>query len=84
MTNKELEDLVYNYPTKHKWGFIESEQKDILSKFPNINMEKYKDAMMCNTCMLDEVDGIIIYHRDILLALKCGVQNRDMKLHEWD
>lgn len=84
MEYKELKDLVYNYPTKHKQGFIASEQKEILSKFPDINMEKYNDAMMGNTCMLDENDGAIIYHCDILKALICGIEQRSLNVFEWD
>lgn len=84
MNYKELSGLVYNYPTKHKEGFIATEEKDLLSKFPNINMEKYNNAMTGNTCMLNEEDGIIMYHCDILKALNCGIENRDLTIYEWD
>lgn len=84
MKYEELRDLVYNYPTKHKEGFIASEEKELLSKFPNINMEKYNDAMTCNTCMLDENDGVITYHYDILKALSCGIENREIRWFEFD
>lgn len=84
MKYKELSDFVYNYSTKHTQGFIKSEMEEVLSKFPGINMEKYNSAMMGNTCMLDENDGIITYHCDLLTALRCGLENRDVKWFEFD
>ena len=84
MKDKKLEELVYNYPTKHKQGFIKSEMEDILTKFPDINIDKYNDAMMGNTCMWNENDGIITYHCDLLTALSCGINGRDVKWFESD
>jgi len=82
MKNK-LRDLVYNYKTKYKEGFIDCEIEELLSKFPNINMDKYYDAMMCNTCMLVDND-VIRYHCDILVGLRCGLENREITTFEWD
>jgi hypothetical protein len=83
--NKNLEDLVYNYPTKHKEGFTTDEQRALVSKFPNINMDKYWDAQMGITCMRDDETGqFIIYHCDVLTSLRCGIENRDITLAEWD
>ena len=83
--NKKLYDLVYNYPTKHKEGFIQTEQEELIKQFPDINMDKYNNAMMGNTCMMDkETGGFIIYHCDVLTALRCGLENRDMYAWECD
>ena len=80
---KKLQDLVYNYKTKYEHGFTGLEIQDILNKFPDINMDKYNDAMYCNTCMM--VDGLIItYHCDLLLGLCCGLENRSPTFAEWD
>lgn len=81
---KEIEDKVYNYKTKYKQGFIESEIEEILKEYPGINMNKYNDAMMGNTCMVDKNDGLIIYHCDIVKAIICGLENRDLRFEEWD
>lgn len=79
----DIKKLVYEYPTKHKFGFMPDELKDIVSKFPKINMDKYNDAMMGNTCaMVDE--KLVIYHCDVLKALICGIENRDLRIDEWD
>ena len=81
--NKKLEDLVYDYPTKYKEGFTGKEIEDIVSLFPELNHDKFNDALMGITCMvIDELT--IIYHCDILIALRCGIENRDMTLEEWD
>lgn len=79
-----IRNIVYDYPTKSQFGFIQSELKTLLSWFPTINMDKFNDAMMGNTCMLDENDEIINYHCDVYKALICGIENRDLKLEEFD
>ena len=80
MTNLEIENLVYNYPTKSQYGFLPNELKDIISKFPNINMKKFDDAMMGNTCMMDEdTQEAIMYHCDVYKAIICGIENRKLK-----
>jgi len=81
---KELENLVYNYKTTHKQGFLFSEEMEILKQFPDINIDKYNDAMRGNTCQMDEKGGFIIYHCDVFHALLCGLENRDLTLEEWD
>lgn len=83
--NRKLYNIVYNYPTKSEYGFIASEQEELLKQFPNINMDKYENALTGITCMMDEeTKGFIIYHCDILTALYCGLENRDMTVAEWD
>jgi len=76
-------DLVYNYKTKYKQGFIQDEIEDILKNFPNINMDKFNNALNGITCIMED-DNMIIYHCDIETALKCGIENRDMYSYEWD
>jgi hypothetical protein len=78
-----LEDKVYKYPTKSKYGFHNDELETLLKDYPNINMDKFNDAMMGNTCMMDE-GGVIMYYCDILGALKCGIENRELTIFEWD
>ena len=81
----DLQKLVYEWPTKHKMGFITPEIDTLLAKFEGkIHKDKWDDAMMGHTCGVDEEDGLIIYHCDILMALKCALGNRYMTLGEWD
>jgi hypothetical protein len=80
---KELEDLVYNYPTKHKEGFLAEEEKELLKQFPDINKDKYYGVLTGITCQMAP-EGIVTYHCDILQALVCGLENRDQTEAEWD
>ena len=81
---KELEGKVYDYPTKYAEGFLQEELDVLLKDYPNINMDKFHDALMGNTCGIDANGKLIQYHCDIVTALRCGIENRDMYLYEWD
>jgi hypothetical protein len=80
---KELRELVYNYSTKNEYGFNDEEQKKLLEQFPDVNMDKYNNALMGITCMMEN-DKFIIYHCDIFTALVCGIENRNQTITEWD
>ena len=82
---QELKDKVYNYKTESKYGFSPNEIKELLKDYPNIKMDKFDDALMGVTCMMNEkTHESIIYHCDIYKALLCGLENRNLKLEEWD
>jgi len=81
---KEVYERVYGYKTKYPQGFIESEINDLLKDYPDIDMDKYNDAMMGNTCMISPDNQTIIYHCDIEKALLCGIEKRGLKWHEFD
>lgn len=79
-----LEALVYNWKTKNKEGFTHREENRLLAHIgkENMDMDKYYDALRGNTCMM--IDGeIITYRCDILTALRCGLEKRNMKWYEW-
>lgn len=78
-----IRDEVYNFKTKHKEGFTSDELEELISRYPDINMDKYNDAMMGNTYMIKDGESVT-YHCDVLTAIRCGVENRDQKLSEWD
>lgn len=78
-----IKEKVYNFKTKNKEGFTNSEIKKLLKDFPEINMDKFNSALMGITCM--RIDNeTVIYHCDIESALHCGVDNRDLGSFEWD
>lgn len=79
-----LKDKIYNYETESKYGFNPKEIETLLSDYPNINMNKFNNAMFGNTCMVNERDELIMYHCDILKAINCGIENRDLTTFEWD
>lgn len=80
---QEVHDRVYNYPTRHQMGFIREEYMKLLEEYPNINMEKFWDAL--NGITATNIDGeTIIFHQDIYLAILCGGEDRSPNSLEWD
>lgn len=78
-----LEDKINNYPTKNKIGFIDEEIDELMSGYPGINKVKFNRALVGITTTT--IDGdIVIYHRDIINALRCGLENRDLTEEEFD
>ncbi len=70
MNNKEK---VYNYPTKHKEGFIQSEIDIFLTEYQNINIDKFNKALIGVTC-IDKENEIIFYRCDIIKALYYSIE----------
>lgn len=73
MTAKEIEDLVYNHPTKNKHGFSSKEMEDLLSEIEGLDIRKYNEALTGITCMMDEEDGIIVYPVDVVNGIRAGL-----------
>jgi len=74
---------VNSYKTKHKQGFTREEYMKLLENYSDINMERFWDALNGITCM--NIDGeTVIFHRDIFLAIVCGVEDRLPSSWEWD
>lgn len=82
-----IKEMVYGYPTQYETGFILKEihyLKAVCKKiYPNFSDKKFEDALTGNTCMMKD-GNIITYHCDLLTALKCGAENRDMTQTEFD
>jgi hypothetical protein len=83
MRKDEITEKVYNFKTKYPQGFVKQEIEELLSDYPKINKEKFDDALIGITCMMTNGE-LIIYHCDIDKALRCGIEDRDLKLYEWD
>lgn len=80
---KTIREKIHNYKTKYKEGFTQTEIKELLKDYPDINMDKFNSALFGDTCMLKGKE-IIRYHCDIEKALLCGIENRDPYSWEWD
>lgn len=78
-----IKERVYGFKTKHKEGFVKGEIDELLKDYPNINMEKFDNALTGITCALVD-NEIVIYHCDIELALRCGVEDRKPRSWELD
>ncbi|MDB4461336.1 hypothetical protein N9043_00130 [bacterium] len=81
-----LHCFVYSQETKHRQGFTNVEMESLLLVVPNdpeLDMEKFNEAMVGNTCM--KIDGDTInYHCDVLTALRCAIEGRKMNWWEMD
>jgi hypothetical protein len=82
-SKEEIIKTVNNYSTKNKEGFTDIEIRNLINQFPTINLTKFNDAFNGNTCMVIN-NEIINYHCDVINAIICGVENRELRLNEWD
>lgn len=79
----EIRKIVMEFPTDSEWGFTDWEIEKLLEQFPGINKDKFDSALGGITCMT--VDGKPrIYHCDIITALRCGLENRNIRGIEFD
>ena len=63
---------VAEFKTKHPQGFLPNEIKELLKGYPEIDMERFNEALNGITCIGSD-DGTIIYHSDILNAMLSGM-----------
>ena len=82
LRRKELQPF-YEYHTKYSIGFTTKEIKELIKRFPNINKERFNNAL--NNITAQTIDGnMVIYTTDIETALLCGIENRDIYDSEFD
>jgi hypothetical protein len=83
-TREKVEKFIDEFKTANEQGFTESEIFRLIQQLGGtINMDKFNDAMMGNTCMLIN-DEIVNYHTDVRTALLCGYEDRNITAAEWD
>jgi Ca2+-binding EF-hand superfamily protein len=80
---EEIRKEINDFPTKSEYGFTKAEITTLLNKFKGVNLKKFQEAMYGNTCMMEN-NELINYHHDVEMALICGLQNRSLKVGEWD
>jgi hypothetical protein len=79
----DIREEVNSWLTKNKHGFTRDEYMKLLENYPGINMDRFWDALNGITCM--SIDGeTVVFHRDIELAIRCGMEDRSPTLSEWD
>ncbi len=79
-----IQEIVDAYERENEIGLLEEEIIDIIEyHFDDFSIEKYNNAMMGNTC--GSKDGKLLnYPWDVVVALKCGVEKRELTAAEWD
>ena len=76
-----LKQEVYNYNTKYKEGFIESEILDLLNKY-KIEPDKFNRTLGVHTVM--RIDNqFITFHGDVYNTIVACLDNRELNLKEW-
>ena len=80
---KSVFDIVYNYPTKYREGFTNSEIEEVLKNFPNLNRKFYDNTLYGTTCMMID-NEMIVYHCDIENAIICGLRGTNIGGIKWD
>lgn len=74
---------VLGYPTKYNQGFLRDEWMKLVEEYPDINMDKFWDAL--NGITATSIDGeTVVFHCDIELAITCGMEDRSPTTTEWD
>jgi hypothetical protein len=79
---KHLKEYIYEYPTKHKEGFTDSELLKIIYDL-HLGKGRFFDKLGVNTCMVIE-EEIVLYHEDVLRTIRLIWERRDMYHYEWD
>lgn len=82
MTYKELEDKVYNYPTKHEEGFMREEMQALVNEM-NLNLASFYEKLGVNTGLMKGKDSIT-YHTDVLKGIVCVLENHEQNIFEFD
>lgn len=88
MAELKLEDVskfVNEYITSFDLGFTQTELHIILYTHENINHKAFWKAMFGNTLGSSPDGKIPLYYKgDVITALKCGIENRELRQEEWD
>lgn len=81
---KSIRDIVYDFPTKYEQGFTAKDQRSLLDHyFPQYSQEELSEKIGVVTCIRID-DEFVIYHEDIINALYCLIENRELNQWEWD
>lgn len=84
MTFKELEKLVYDFPTINVEGYTSQEKERFLNRyFPMITLNTLNETIGVATCIMRD-NELIIYHIDIYYALRKLILNQPMNSAEFD
>lgn len=77
-----LREIIYNYPTKSKYGFTKAEIAEVLKKY-NIDYKDFSEKLICVTCMMQN-NELVFYPHDVYYGIVCCIEKRNPKLYEID
>ena len=75
LTLQNIQEVVDNYPTKHKSGFTDTEINSLLKEY-SVNSKKFYYNLGVNTVSI--IDGkTVTYHTDIKRALRFVIKGSE-------
>jgi hypothetical protein len=77
------EQDIREFKTLYREGFLQTEIDTLLLNYPSINREKFDDALFGVTGIVKDGD-FVFYHHDVQVALRCGINNRNIDPNIWD
>jgi hypothetical protein len=79
-----INERVYSFETKSEKGFVKEEIEHLLSYYPSINMNKFNNALVGITGIIDENGSFVFYKDDIEKALIIGMNKTKPNSINWD
>lgn len=83
MSRKKVNEVVYNYPSKYTEGLTIDEIGEILKEFPSVSLEDFKEKLGVVTAIVKDYE-VVTYRDDVELAIRCCLENREVKGFEFD
>lgn len=84
-TDQVVRNFVDKLDTKYKEGLTKEEVAETVAYFKgaNFSKKKFRDAMTGNTGIVIEGEPLI-YKHDVIKALICALEDRELTIPEWD
>lgn len=77
----ELQKVIYNYPTKHKEGFV-TEEMFLLCKELGADVKLFNQNLGVNT-VIKVKEEFVVYHTDVFRAMR-ETMGHEVSPLEWD
>lgn len=83
---EEIIKYIEEFDTENDFGFNPKEKAMVFEHFKDceFNVDKYNDAMMGNTAMINSRKEIITYPIDLIHGMVCALENRTLTVDELD
>lgn len=70
-------DKVYSFKKKYFTGFTKAELEALIEEFPNVNKDKFNEAMIGNACPIID-DEVIYYTYDVAAAIEKSLESASL------
>jgi hypothetical protein len=81
--SNEIHNKVVSFKSRSPKGLTRHEIELLLKKFKSVSQKRFFEAM--GVCTVQVIKGEIIYYRsDIITAITCCIEKRDINASEFD